>query len=917
MSKFLRFPVKTQYVPTVLWELLFLVFLMTLGSLGLANAEGGDTGIYGMGSRHWLPYEGDKDTIGLFHLDKSAPVDEKKLEEDLERILSNANKGEVISFAEIAGEGTRNNVEDSSILQKRNALLEGDFEWLKTARLGGGVRLGAGKTCFKTPVYSALTELNSFVVEAWFNPASDDEAFLFVLPSRAKTAKPVFSVLRTSGGGLEIVLLGKSIWRSEGPLLEKGSWRHVSVSLLTRRSIEVNYQQLTLPAEMVIRIDGVVTGNYESPDCDKMRSLLGGEVLVGSAIGGGRQFIGMVDELRVSSCERYYYELDTLTPDPNASRVLVEGPPFLRDIKDQRLYISFDEKLPPSKNGEFGVNPTLVPGLRGKALLVGPGRETSVFPAANVFASQEGSLEFWFQPQSWENRELGGVEGRKKYIPLLNVSVLKKDGKVGTFLSFVFNQLPGKALTLLPGSGHHVVCIWREKSKIIGREEPWEPQREIYIDGKRDSGTAGLSVTPLLDGEVLDRIRFVTSVGAADEDSEVEETLIDELRCYAWALTPPEIQNAYQRYLPEPKLDSLPFAHVNFAINVPERFLQVIASLLDPRRGLIHSIRAQMTTPEGRRLPTEALMFEPQSERVAVRTSGLPQLNYGLHKLELEFLDASGGVVDRMTVDRNHVKPAWVGNRLGIHENEVLPGWENMRASEDGRVSLVGREILFGGDGWPQSMFSKGADMLARPIEIVLRSGGGRISLKPAAKPTFLDVKNTHVYTEGTLTGGGWKLTTSANTEYDGMMRIETTLNGPASPGGDTIDEFRIDIPLSTAHALFLGFWTGGHNFRATTSYRLLPEGQGAIFESKTPGRPGNAGLVGSFLPYVFLGDDARGLAWFAENDRGWNKSAPPPPRPQVGRNKPLPPEYVKEHDEWAKASTSAIQVLRERGETI
>ena len=57
-----------------------------------------------------------------------------------------------------------------------------------------------------------------------------------------------------------------------------------------------------------------------------------------------------------------------------------------------------------------------------------------------------------------------------------------------------------------------------------------------------------------------------------------------------------------------------------------------------------------------------------------------------------------------------------------------------------------------------------------------------------------------------------------------------------------------------------------------------LPEGEGVVWDS-TKARKYNKWL-NSFVPYIWLGSEERGLAWFAENDSGWitakGDNAPP-----------------------------------------
>lgn len=127
------------------------------------------------------------------------------------------------------------------------------------------------------------------------------------------------------------------------------------------------------------------------------------------------------------------------------------------------------------------------------------------------------------------------------------------------------------------------------------------------------------------------------------------------------------------------------------------------------------------------------------------------------------------------------------------------------------------------------------------------------------------------VVTRGRATGDGWSLDTTIHTEFDGMMKIETTLSGP--PGGE-VTAFVLDFPLKFAREQMFGFWAGSRNFRGSCDYRALPEGEGVVFRGNATKRSHRQwqGKV-SFLPYLTVCDDWRGFVWFAENDRNWTQS--------------------------------------------
>jgi len=86
--------------------------------------------------------------------------------------------------------------------------------------------------------------------------------------------------------------------------------------------------------------------------------------------------------------------------------------------------------------------------------------------------------------------------------------------------------------------------------------------------------------------------------------------------------------------------------------------------------------------------------------------------------------------------------------------------------------------------------------------------------------------------------------------EYDGLLLVAMTCDKPEELGAE---ELAIDIPVGTEHALYL------HRYAAwwIPTSGAIPRGEGVIERS-------------AFIPYVWSGDNDRGLFWFCESDEMW-----------------------------------------------
>ena len=101
--------------------------------------------------------------------------------------------------------------------------------------------------------------------------------------------------------------------------------------------------------------------------------------------------------------------------------------------------------------------------------------------------------------------------------------------------------------------------------------------------------------------------------------------------------------------------------------------------------------------------------------------------------------------------------------------------------------------------------------------------------------------------------------------EFDGMYKVEMTLT-PSKPVA--VKDLKVVIPLAPSVAEYLH--ATGEGIRTGFDYCFLPKDKnGRIWDCrKVDSQPM---LVGSFIPYLWVGDTKGGIAWFADGDEGWD----------------------------------------------
>jgi hypothetical protein len=210
---------------------------------------------------------------------------------------------------------------------------------------------------------------------------------------------------------------------------------------------------------------------------------------------------------------------------------------------------------------------------------------------------------------------------------------------------------------------------------------------------------------------------------------------------------------------------------------------------------------------------------------------------------------AAGGGAMPQNLQRD--RPEWLGNRIGMSEQVIAP-WTPLRAGGDS-IRCWGREYVFGDSPLPRRVVTAGRALLAGPIRLTGRAGD-QLRRWQAEQARFVSASPAKALWQYRGAAGRIKLHARVAVEFDGMMRADLRIG----PKGAALDELTLEIPLKADNARYIHFsavnW-GGSDARGTG---------GDTWEWHS-----------RFMPYVWLGDEERGLAWFAESDQGWRLRDP------------------------------------------
>jgi hypothetical protein len=206
--------------------------------------------------------------------------------------------------------------------------------------------------------------------------------------------------------------------------------------------------------------------------------------------------------------------------------------------------------------------------------------------------------------------------------------------------------------------------------------------------------------------------------------------------------------------------------------------------------------------------------------------------------------------------------PLWrlLGHRtepdLLCHAQTILGLWPAVQ-TQDSTIRVWGRSYEIAPTGLPRAVQSRDEPLLARPV--AFRVNGSDTS-DVQCRITATDKEEATWEASGTLAGVPYRCRGVA--EFDGMMRFD--VEWTASPSLP-LTELRLEIPVRPTQAGLLHFYPPPYDFPAMTWPR--------------PGHPNSlarpAYWRSCFSPFVWLGNEQRGLQWFCESDEGWRPADP------------------------------------------
>lgn len=236
-----------------------------------------------------------------------------------------------------------------------------------------------------------------------------------------------------------------------------------------------------------------------------------------------------------------------------------------------------------------------------------------------------------------------------------------------------------------------------------------------------------------------------------------------------------------------------------------------------------------------------------------------PELE-GEYEIIISFLEEDGSGY-RVAQPLERQKFPWEGNQLGISDEVPRPF---LPVSVEGNeVNVVLRTYILNDFGLMDRIVAGGRELLDAPMSISFSLPDGKTGAWASKTLKAGSRSDTSAQFISNLSAPQVEIETQTTIEYDGVAKVEMTLKPGEAPG--PISSLWMDIPLKASEVPLYHTYVDRNRINPST---YIPKGEGVVWTSSDAPRSGN--WQNSFTPYIWVGAEGPGLAWFGENDRGY-----------------------------------------------
>ena len=365
------------------------------------------------------------------------------------------------------------------------------------------------------------------------------------------------------------------------------------------------------------------------------------------------------------------------------------------------------------------------------------------------------------------------------------------------------------------------------------------------------SAPAGKTVELALDGPAVEGEALETRLAVTSEDGAKTYYIRD----YTWSVAP---ASAADLFLAAGADADAGRVSAQFAYFPTHDRIHLSLNLQNVKdKDSVGPVTATLSDAQGKELAQTVLP--------AVGADGAADLIWGVPDLKAlgggEFmLTFAGPGLPKEGIAKKFVRNLmeWEGNPLG-KSDILVPPFTAIRANGD-TVSTILRDHAMSPEGlWAQVTAADRPLLKAGGMRLEAAADGKKVPVK-AAPAKVLASTDTSRVTEVELDVGGAKATATSRWDYDGVMKWTLAF----APGAARLDSLKLVIPLDDGQMPLMHTCADGIriNYGGAT-----PKGAGKVWDGN---KAAHNSIIGSYVPYIWLGGELRGIAVFGENDKGW-----------------------------------------------
>ena len=207
----------------------------------------------------------------------------------------------------------------------------------------------------------------------------------------------------------------------------------------------------------------------------------------------------------------------------------------------------------------------------------------------------------------------------------------------------------------------------------------------------------------------------------------------------------------------------------------------------------------------------------------------------------------------------------WESQKLGVSDKVIKP-FTPLEVSNN-TVKTILRKHTLASSGLLSQVNALGENILAGPMTLKLTSGGKLINWK-FDQLRFINKQAHKVKAEAKGRAGVISYKALITFDYDGFIWIKTDLSSPQKV---KIDSLSLSIPLKSKYCTLMHAFAD--RIRNNPS-GYIPKGYGKVWDSKNIERrmiKGKYLIADGFTPYIWVGEETRGLCWFADCAAGFS----------------------------------------------